>query len=57
MTSHAHLALGTSGENKLEDIIRDLESYTSRHIRKYIENNPYESRREWLLWMMKRAGV
>lgn len=56
MTSHIHMAIGTSGQNKLEDIIRDLKSYTSRHIRKYIENNPQESRKEWLLWMMKRAG-
>lgn len=56
MSSHIHMALGTTGDNKLEDIIRDLKSYTSRHIRKYIENNPQESRKEWLLWMMKRAG-
>ena len=56
MTSHVHLILGTKGDNKLEDIIRDLKSYTSRHIRKYMENNPQESRREWMLWMMKRAG-
>jgi REP element-mobilizing transposase RayT len=56
MTSHIHMIIGTNGDNKLEDIIRDLKSYTSRHIRKYIENNPQESRREWLLWMMKRAG-
>jgi putative transposase len=64
MTSHVHMALGTQGDNKLEDIIRDLKSYTSRHIRKYIENNPQESRKEWLLWIacpaldagMRRAG-
>ncbi|MEQ9120662.1 transposase [Fulvivirga sp.] len=57
MTSHIHLILGAKGDNKLEDIIRDLKSYTSRHIRKYLENNPQESRREWLLWLMKRAGT
>ncbi len=56
MTSHVHLALGTSGDHKLEDIIRDLKSYTSRHIRKYMEHNPQESRKEWLLTMMKKAG-
>ena len=56
MTSHIHMALGTTGENKLEHIIRDLKSYTSRHIRKYMENNPQESRREWMLGMMKNAG-
>ena len=56
MSSHVHMIIGTKGENKLEDIIRDLKSYTSRHIRKYMENNPYESRKEWMLWMMQRAG-
>ena len=56
MTSHVHLILGTDETSKLEDIIRDLKSYTSRHIRKYMENNPQESRKEWMLWMMKRAG-
>lgn len=50
------MAIGTKGDNKLEDIIRDLKSYTSRHIRMYIENNPHESRKEWLIWMMKRAA-
>jgi putative transposase len=34
MTSHVHMAIGTKGDNKLEDIIRDLKSYTSRHIKK-----------------------
>ncbi len=56
MPSHIHMAIGTSGQNKLEDIIRDLKSYTARHIRKYIEHSPQESRKEWLLWMMQRAG-
>ena len=56
MTNHIHLILGATGQNKLEDIIRDLKSYTSRHIRKYMENNPYESRKEWMLKMMKEAG-
>src|SRR6185369_15909178 len=38
MPSHVHLIVGTSGEFRLEDTIRDLKSYTSRHIRKAIEN-------------------
>lgn len=56
MTSHIHLAIASGGVAKLEDIIRDLKSYTSRHIRKYMTNNPQESRRDWLMWMMERAG-
>lgn len=56
MTSHVHLIIGTSGAMKLEDIVRDLKSFTSRHIRKAIEGNQSESRREWLLKAMKKAG-
>lgn len=56
MTSHIHMALGTNGRNTLEDIIRDLKSYTSRHIRKYMENNPHESRKKWMIEMMMKAG-
>ncbi|HEY9117664.1 MAG TPA: transposase, partial [Roseivirga sp.] len=57
MTSHIHLALGTTGKNKLEDIIRDLKSFTSRHIRKYIEASPQESRKTWLLDFMFQVGL
>ena len=56
MTNHVHLIIGSNGKNKLEDIIRALKSYTSRHILKCIEYNSLESRKEWILWMMKRAG-
>jgi len=56
MSSHVHMIIGAKEDHKLEDIIRDLKSYTARHIRKYMEVNPYESRKEWVLWMMKRAG-
>ena len=55
MTSHIHLIIGTEN-GILSDIVRDLKSYTSRAIRKAIENNHTESRREWLLWIMQRAG-
>ncbi|HAA20699.1 MAG TPA: transposase, partial [Cytophagales bacterium] len=57
MTSHAHLILGTTGENKLEHIIRDYKSYTSRKIRQAIEENERESRRDWMLRMMYFTGT
>ena len=56
MTSHAHLILGSDGKMKLEDVIRDFKSFTSRHIRKAIEGNIKESRKEWMLKAMKKAG-
>lgn len=58
MPSHVHLIVGTIGEFKLEDTIRDLKSFTSRHIRKVLEdvNRISESRREWMLKMMYNTG-
>jgi putative transposase len=57
MTSHAHLIIGTDGTSKLEDIIRDLKSFTSRQIRKEIEQSSFESRKEWMLNAMIKAGL
>lgn len=56
MPSHIHLIIGTKQE-KLSNIVRDLKAFTSRQIRKQIENNNRESRREWIMWMFKRAGL
>ena len=55
MTSHVHLIIGTHG-NKMEDILRDLKSFTSRKLRLAIEENSGESRREWMLRMMYDTG-
>ena len=55
MPSHLHLIIGTKGK-PMQEIIRDLKSYTSRSLREHIERNPEESRKAWILWMMERAG-
>ena len=55
MTSHVHLIIGTDA-GVLSDIVRDLKSYTSRHIRKAIEGNSEESRKEWMLALFEGAG-
>ncbi len=55
MTSHLHLIIGTRGE-PMEHIIRDFKRHTSIELRKAIADNPQESRKEWLQWMMQRAG-
>jgi len=59
MTSHAHLIVSTDGKNPLQGIIRDTKSFTSRHIRKLLEdkNAVGESRREWMYNMMQNAGL
>ena len=56
MSSHIHMIVGTHGE-KLENIMRDMKKHTSSALRAAIEQHPGESRKEWMLWMMKRAGA
>ncbi len=55
MTSHVHLIISSEG-NKLQDVLRDIKSYTSTQLRKSIQEHPQESRKEWMLWMFERAG-
>ena len=55
MTSHVHMIIGSLGRD-LDKIVGEMKSFTSRSLRKEIRNNPAESRKEWLLWMMERAG-
>jgi putative transposase len=55
MPSHIHMIIG-SKKNKLEDIVRDMKSYTSTTMKKLIQENSQESRKEWMIWMMERAG-
>ncbi len=55
MTSHVHMIIGTKG-NKLDEIVGEMKSYTSARFKKIIKDHPQESRKEWLIWMMERAG-
>ena len=55
MTSHVHLIIG-SANNPLENIMRDLKRHTSEELHALIKRNSKESRREWLLAMMEKAG-
>ena len=45
-----------SKKDKLEDIVRDMKKHTSSELKVAIKNNIQESRKEWMLWMMERAG-
>jgi putative transposase len=55
MTNHIHMIIGTSNKN-MEDIMRDMKSFTSRKLREEIKNHSQESRKEWLLSMFENAG-
>lgn len=56
MTNHVHLII-RSETNLLENIMRDMKKFTSKKLVECIKENPRESRKEWLLWMIKKAGA
>jgi hypothetical protein len=43
-------------DEELQNILRDLKSYTSKQLLSSISENQQESRKEWMLWMFERAG-
>jgi len=55
MPSHVHLIF-RSASGDPSGLMRDLKGFTSRKLMKTIQDNPQESRREWMLWMFERAG-
>jgi REP-associated tyrosine transposase len=55
MTSHIHMIVGSHGQ-RLDAIMRDMKKHSSRELKKAILANQGESRKEWMLWMMERAG-
>ena len=56
MPSHVHLIFRAK-ENDPDILIGRFKEHTSKHIVKAIESNTQESRKEWMLWMFKRAGA
>ena len=57
MSKHVHLIIRCKGEaNRLSNNLRDCKKYTSRKIMDAIQNNPRESRREWMIEKFAQAG-
>jgi putative transposase len=56
MPSHVHLIFRAKNANP-GDLLRDLKTFTSKKLQRMIAENPQESRKEWMLWMMERAGT
>jgi len=52
MSSHIHLVVA-SDENKLPEIIHDMKSYTAKSIIALIKDNPFESRKDWMLHLFR----
>ncbi|MBC7913456.1 MAG: transposase [Pyrinomonadaceae bacterium] len=56
MSNHVHLIISSAEHTTLSDCLRDLKKFTSVKILDTIENNTKESRRNWMLWLFKKAG-
>jgi putative transposase len=58
MSNHVHLliSLQDNTTNTFSDIMRDMKKYTAMHIIKAMRENPQESRKDWLLNMLLKAG-
>lgn len=55
MSSHVHLIFRSSSKDP-SGLIRDFKGFTSKKMLQLIQDNPQESRKEWLLWMFEKAG-
>tara|TARA_R110002072_G_scaffold196879_2_gene354222 strand:- start:33 stop:542 length:510 start_codon:yes stop_codon:yes gene_type:complete len=57
MSNHLHLIISRAENGqRLSDIVRDFKKFTSSKIIEAIEQNKYESRRNWMLWIFSAAG-
>jgi REP element-mobilizing transposase RayT len=56
MSNHVHLIISAKPGYLIGNILRDLKKFTCRQIIKAIQENPKESRKEWMIWMFERAG-
>lgn len=55
MPNHMHLIF-KANEGNPGDVLGDFKRYTSKRIQKLLSEDSIESRRRWLLSMMKKAG-
>ncbi|HLP49666.1 MAG TPA: transposase [Chitinophagales bacterium] len=55
MPSHMHLIISAKDKNP-ETVLGKFKEFTSKQLQQAIKDNIQESRREWMLWMFKRAG-
>ena len=56
MTNHVHLIFSSNEKGQHSDILRDLKKYTSKKLFESIKSNPHESRKEWILKILAKAG-
>ena len=55
MPSHVHFVFRSANDDP-SGLLRDFKRHTSKAVIEAIENNPQESRKEWLLRLFEKAG-
>ena len=55
MTNHLHL-VGSAQKNDLSSILKDFKSYTAKSVIRAIHENPYESRKKWMVQKFGEHG-
>ena len=58
MTNHVHLliSLRPNPVVTLSDVMRDMKKFTAMHIIKSIRENPQESRKDWIMYLLANEG-
>ena len=56
MPNHIHLIISCADDNSMGGIMRDFKKYTSRQIIKAIDENAQESRKKWMLNLLRFIG-
>jgi REP element-mobilizing transposase RayT len=56
MTNHLHMIVSCRQDFELSDTLRDFKKFTASKVVEAIERNPKESRKSWLLWLLKGKG-
>ncbi|CAN5150188.1 hypothetical protein BH23BAC1_BH23BAC1_41100 [soil metagenome] len=57
MTNHVHLIISAKEGYIISGIVRDFKKFTSVAIVNSIADNSIESRKNWMLWIFKKAGA
>jgi REP element-mobilizing transposase RayT len=54
MSNHLHMIASSKQGFELSNTLRDFKKFTATQIVNSIEANPKESRKSWLLWLLKK---
>ena len=57
MSNHLHMICSCKEGFELSNTLRDFKKFTSKAIVDAIENSKSESRKSWLLWLLRRNTI